>query len=163
MAAARLYGQSGPEGRRAQDFVSLCCTAPQPRVPLRARAGYAVFYTVLPLDRSWVVVEAEPGPDTVRHFARPDRFVWDDLFLEERPRIALEFGGDPARKVVQSVLEKSCRNCKAVTQPPAPFPVVQSGWAGPSFLAMLLFETWASTNPSTARRSASPGRACRII
>ena len=42
-------------------------------------------------------------------------------------------------KVIQTVREKfSCRDCDTITQPPAPFHVVPRGWAGPSFLAMLL-------------------------
>jgi hypothetical protein len=44
-------------------------------------------------------------------------------------------------KVIQTVREKfACRDCEKITQPPAPFHVVPRGWAGPSFLAMLLFE-----------------------
>src|SRR3546814_13960669 len=51
-------------------------------------------------------------------------------------------------KVVQTVREKfSCRDCEAVTQPPAPFHVVPRGWAGPSFLAMLLFEKFGQHQP----------------
>jgi hypothetical protein len=46
-----------------------------------------------------------------------------------------------AWKVIQTVREKfACRDCETITQPPAPFHVVPRGWAGPSFLAMLLFE-----------------------
>jgi transposase len=44
-------------------------------------------------------------------------------------------------KVIQHVREKfSCRDCEAVSQSPAPFHVVPRGWAGPSLLAMVLFE-----------------------
>jgi len=51
-------------------------------------------------------------------------------------------------KVVQTVREKfSCRECEAITQPPAPFHVVPRGWAGPSFLAMLLFEKYGQHQP----------------
>ncbi|MCJ1960817.1 IS66 family transposase [Novosphingobium mangrovi (ex Hu et al. 2023)] len=46
-------------------------------------------------------------------------------------------------KVIQTVREKfTCRDCETITQPPAPFHVVPRGWAGPSFLAMLLFEKY---------------------
>jgi len=41
----------------------------------------------------------------------------------------------------------SCRDCEAITQPPAPFHVVPRGWAGPSFLAMLLFEKYGQHQP----------------
>ena len=48
-----------------------------------------------------------------------------------------------AWKVIQTVREKfSCRDCEKIMQPPAPFHVVPRGWAGPSFLAMLLFEKY---------------------
>src|SRR5690606_39111870 len=51
-------------------------------------------------------------------------------------------------KVVQTVREKfSCRDCEAITQPPAPFHVVPRGWAGSSFLAMLLFEKFGQHQP----------------
>ncbi|WP_186378931.1 IS66 family transposase [Sphingobium sp. B2] len=51
-------------------------------------------------------------------------------------------------KVIQTVREKfSCRDCEKITQPPAPFHVVPRGWAGPSFLAMLLFEKYGQHQP----------------
>ena len=51
-------------------------------------------------------------------------------------------------KVVQTVREKfACRDCEKITQPPAPFHVVPRGWAGPSFLAMLLFEKYGQHQP----------------
>jgi transposase len=51
-------------------------------------------------------------------------------------------------KVIQTVREKfSCRDCEVITQPPAPFHVVPRGWAGPSFLAMLLFEKFGQHQP----------------
>ncbi|TPW28111.1 IS66 family transposase [Pararhizobium mangrovi] len=51
-------------------------------------------------------------------------------------------------KVVQTVREKmSCRDCERIAQPPAPFHVVPRGWAGPGFLAMLLFEKYGQHQP----------------
>lgn len=51
-------------------------------------------------------------------------------------------------KVIQTVREKySCRDCEQISQPPAPFHVVPRGWAGPSFLAMLLFEKYGQHQP----------------
>jgi transposase len=53
-----------------------------------------------------------------------------------------------AWKVIQTVREKfSCRDCETITQPPAPFHVVPRGWAGPSFLAMVLFEKYGQHQP----------------
>lgn len=51
-------------------------------------------------------------------------------------------------KVIQTVRERfSCRDCETITQPPVPFHVVPRGWAGPSFLAMLLFEKYGQHQP----------------
>lgn len=51
-------------------------------------------------------------------------------------------------KVIQTVREKmSCRNCDKISQPPAPFHVTPRGWAGPSFLAMLLFDKYGQHQP----------------
>lgn len=51
-------------------------------------------------------------------------------------------------KVIQAIREKvSCRDCQTISQPPAPFHVVPRGWAGPSFLAMLLFEKYGQHQP----------------
>jgi transposase len=51
-------------------------------------------------------------------------------------------------KVIQTVREKvSCRDCQTISQPPAPFHVVPRGWAGASFLAMLLFEKYGQHQP----------------
>jgi len=48
-------------------------------------------------------------------------------------------------KVIQTVREKfSCRDCENVAQAPAPFPVIPRDWAGPSLLAMIVFEKLAS-------------------
>ena len=51
-------------------------------------------------------------------------------------------------KVIQHVREKfSCRDCEAITQAPAPFHVIPRGWAGPSLLAMILFEKFGQHQP----------------
>ena len=51
-------------------------------------------------------------------------------------------------KVVQHVRERfSCRDCETISQAPAPFHVTPRGWAGPSFLAMLLFEKFGQHQP----------------
>jgi hypothetical protein len=44
-------------------------------------------------------------------------------------------------KVIRHVREKfTCRDCEKISQAPAPFHVIARGWAGPSLLAMVLFE-----------------------
>ena len=51
-------------------------------------------------------------------------------------------------KVIQTVREKfSCRDCENIGQAPAPYHVVPRGWAGPSLLAMILFEKYGQHQP----------------
>jgi transposase len=51
-------------------------------------------------------------------------------------------------KVIQHVREKfSCRDCETIAQAPAPFHVIPRGWAGPSLLAMILFEKFGQHQP----------------
>ncbi|MDE3116509.1 MAG: IS66 family transposase [Pseudomonadota bacterium] len=51
-------------------------------------------------------------------------------------------------KVVETVREKfSCRDCEKISQAPAPFHAVPRGWAGPSLLAMIMFEKFGQHQP----------------
>jgi len=51
-------------------------------------------------------------------------------------------------KVIQHVREKfTCRDCEAISQPPAPFRVTPRGFAGPSLLAMIMFEKFGQHQP----------------
>jgi len=51
-------------------------------------------------------------------------------------------------KVVETVREKfTCRDCEKISQTPAPFHVIPRGWAGPSLLAMLLYEKFGQHQP----------------
>ncbi|QIR86854.1 IS66 family transposase [Paracoccus sp. AK26] len=51
-------------------------------------------------------------------------------------------------KVIQTVREKfTCRACEKISQPPAPFHLVPRGWAGPSLLAMIIFEKYGQHQP----------------
>ena len=51
-------------------------------------------------------------------------------------------------KVIQTVREKfSCRDCETIAQAPAPFHVLPRGWAGPSLLAMIMFEKFGQHQP----------------
>ncbi len=47
---------------------------------------------------------------------------------------------EPRRwKIVERVRERfACRDCEAVTEPPAPLHAIRRGFAGPSLLAMIL-------------------------
>ncbi len=51
-------------------------------------------------------------------------------------------------KVIQYVRERfSCRDCESIAQAPAPFHVIPRGWAGPSLLAMIVFEKFGQHQP----------------
>ena len=51
-------------------------------------------------------------------------------------------------KVIQHIREKfTCRDCEKISQAPAPFRVIPRGWAGPSLLAMILFEKFGQHQP----------------
>ena len=51
-------------------------------------------------------------------------------------------------KVIQHVREKfTCRACEKISQAPAPFHVLPRGFAGPSLLAMILFEKYGQHQP----------------
>jgi transposase len=51
-------------------------------------------------------------------------------------------------KVIQTVREKfTCKDCEKISQPPAPFHATPRGWAGPSLLAMILFEKYGQHQP----------------
>src|SRR5471032_1012480 len=51
-------------------------------------------------------------------------------------------------KVIETVREKfTCRDCEKISQAPAPFHVIARGGAGPSLLAMVLFEKFGQHQP----------------
>src|SRR5271155_3946455 len=51
-------------------------------------------------------------------------------------------------KVIETVRQKfTCRDCEKISQAPAPFHVIARGWAGPSLLAMILFEKFGQHQP----------------
>lgn len=51
-------------------------------------------------------------------------------------------------KVIETVREKfTCRDCEAITQPPAPFHVTPRGFIGPKLLATILFDKFGQHLP----------------
>lgn len=51
-------------------------------------------------------------------------------------------------KVIETVREKfSCRDCEKISQAPTPFHAIPRGWAGPSLLAMIMFEKFGQHQP----------------
>src|SRR6195256_2452588 len=109
---------------------------------------------------------------TVRGFTRtrPERNTFPDHLPRQRvvidPPTACECcGGNRLRKlgedvtrtlesvarrwkVIETVREKfSCRDSEKISQAPAPFHAVARGWAGPSLLAMIMFEKFGQHQP----------------
>jgi transposase len=51
-------------------------------------------------------------------------------------------------KVIETVREKfTCRDCEKIAQAPAPFHAIPRAWAGPSLLAMIVFEKFGQHQP----------------
>jgi len=48
---------------------------------------------------------------------------------------------------MQTIVEFSCRDCETISQAPAPFHAIPRGWAGPSLLAMIVFEKFGQHQP----------------
>jgi transposase len=103
----------------------------------RKRPGRQPFPEHLPRERV-----VEPGPTTCQCCGSTRlRKLGEDLTetLEVIPR---------QWKVIQHVREKfTCRDCERISQAPAPFHVIARGWAGPSLLAMILFEKYGQHQP----------------
>jgi transposase len=88
---------------------------------------------------------------------RPERNTFPDHLPRERVARLRKLGEDVTRtletqprqwKVIETVREKfTCRDCEKITQAPAPFHVVSRGWAGPSLLAMIMFEKFGQHQP----------------
>jgi transposase len=103
----------------------------------RKRPARQPFPEHLPRERV-----VEPGPQTCQCCGGTRlRKLGEDITetLEVIPR---------QWKVIQHVREKfTCRDCEKISQAPAPFHVVARGWAGPSLLAMILFEKYGQHQP----------------
>ena len=63
---------------------------------------------------------------------------------------------EPRRwKIIEHVREKfACRDCEAITEPPAPFHPIPRGFAGPSLLAMILVGKFADHLPLNRQSAA---------
>ena len=46
----------------------------------------------------------------------------------------------------------TCGHCEKISQPPAPFHPTPRGWAGPNFLAMIVFEKYGQHQPLNRQR-----------
>jgi transposase len=103
----------------------------------RKRPARQPFPEHLPRERV-----VEPGPTVCQCCGSPRlRKLGEDITetLEIIPR---------QWKVIQHVREKfTCRDCERISQAPAPFHVLARGWAGPSLLAMILFEKFGQHQP----------------
>jgi transposase len=84
----------------------------------------------------------EPGPATCQCCGSARRRKLGEDITETLEVIPRQW------KVIQHVREKfTCRDCERITQAPAPFHVIARGWAGPSLLAMILFEKYGQHQP----------------
>ena len=120
---------------------------------LAAQAAAAKTQNVRPFMRKRPV--RKPWPDDIEH----------ERVVVEAPTTCACCGGSrlakvgedvtktleeiPRRfKVIETVREKfTCRDCEKISQPPAPFHATPRGWAGPSLLAMILFEKFGQHQP----------------
>ena len=56
--------------------------------------------------------------------------------------------------------EVLCRDCEKISQAPAPFHAVARGWAGPSLLAMIMFEKFGQHQPLNRQAERYALKAC---
>jgi transposase len=152
----QVYGQRSERSARLIDQLSLAFEELEARATedeLAAETAVAKTTTVAGFTRN-----------------RPERNTFPDHLPRERvviePPTACEccgghrlrkLGEDVTRtlesqprqwKVIETVREKfTCRDCEKITQAPAPFHVVARGWAGPSLLAMIMFEKFGQHQP----------------
>jgi transposase len=152
----QLYGQRSERSVRLIDQLALVFEELQAEATddeLTAEAAIARMTTVAGFTRQ-----------------RPERHTFPEHLPRERvvidpPRTCDCCGGSRLRKlgedvtrtlesqprqwkVIETVREKfTCRDCEKITQAPAPFHVVPRGWAGPSLLAMIMFEKFGQHQP----------------
>jgi transposase len=152
----QIYGQKSERSARLLDQLSLELEeleASATEDELAAERAVAKTTTVAGFERK------RPGRDTFPEHLPRERVVID------APKVCACCGGSRLRKlgedvtrtlettprqwkVVETVREKfTCRDCEKITQPPAPFHVVARGWAGPSLLAMIVFEKFGQHQP----------------
>src|ERR1700720_1309723 len=109
------------------------------RAVTRKRPARKPFPAHLPRERGRVIV---PGPTSCAccgstRLAKLGEDVTETLEVVPRQW-----------KVVQHVREKfTCRDCEKISQAPAPFHVLPRGFAGPSLLAMIVFEKYGQHQP----------------
>ena len=90
---------------------------------------------------------AGPGNPSPRPAQRPS------VLLSRTSRLGEDVTGTleevPRRfKVIETVREKfSCRDCEAITQPPAPFHATPRGYIGPQLLATIVFDKFGMHVP----------------
>src|SRR6202795_336941 len=152
----QIYGQRSERSSRLIDQLALECEE------LEASAT----------EDELAAEQAVARTTAVRGFTRqrPERSTFPDHLPRERvvidpPTACACCGGNRLRKlgedvtctlesiprqwkVIETVREKfTCRDCEKISQAPAPFHVVARGWAGPSLLAMIVFEKFGQHQP----------------
>ena len=137
------------EAKASEDEVAAEAMSRQASLParMRRRPARKPFPTHLPRER---VVIAAPTSCPCCGSVKLSKLGEDVTeTLEVIPR---------SWKVIQTVREKfTCRQCEAITQPPAPYHVTPRGFVGPNLLAMVLFEKFGQHQPLN-RQSERYGR-----
>src|SRR6185295_14032599 len=91
-----------------------------------------------------VAAQAAARSSNGRSFVRrrPVRKPWPEDITETLEEIPRRF------KVIETVREKfTCRDCEAISQPPAPFHATPRGFIGPHLLATILFDKFGMHSP----------------
>ena len=128
------------EARATEDEIAAESLARQASLPVRAPRRHPVrkpFPEHLPRERVIVPAPTSCACCGSLKLAKLGEDITE--MLEVVPR---------SWKVIQTVREKfTCRECEAITQPPAPFHVTPRGFAGPNLLATILFEKFGQHQP----------------
>src|SRR3974377_146467 len=164
----QLYGPSSERTSRILDqmeltFEELESTASEDEIAAERAAAKTTTAPAYQRKRP-----APPAPPYRR--TRPPRKPFPEHLPRERvvvpgPTACLCCGGNRLRKLGETVTETleviprpwkviqqgrekfPCRDCKKISQAPAPFHTTARGWIGPSLLAMILFEKFGQHQP----------------
>src|SRR3954462_11039979 len=132
-----LEGAAGEDDVAAEQKVAFTDTAPPVRGFTRQKPSRKPFPAYLPRER--VIV---PGPAACACCGSSKLAKLGEDVTETLEVVPRQW------KVIQIVRERcTCRACEAISQAPAPFHVLARGFAGPSLLAMIVFEKYGQHQP----------------
>src|SRR4051794_6846829 len=132
-----LEAAAGEDDVAAEQKVAFTDTAPPVRGFTRQKPSRKPFPAYLPRER--VIV---PGPAACACCGSSKLAKLGEDVTETLEVVPRQW------KVIQIVREKfTCRACESISQAPAPFHVLARGFAGPSLLAMIIFEKYGQHQP----------------